>query len=306
MNELSNITQDQQLIFEPQNLTKETIKKYLCPKATDQELLMGLQIAKTFNLNPLKREVYFVKYKDDEPMSVLTGYEVYLKRAERAGKYAGLETTTEGKVEDGSLKAICKVYRKDWQHPLVHEAYYSEYVQMKKVYKNGQFVGAEPNTFWKNKPRTMIKKVAESQAFRKAFPDEMDGIPYTSDEVIDVEAQEAHEKTLPINKEPEMPKLKQEPIKARDNNPQQAQEAVICDEPKQAEPKVESPVKTEIKLSAKSISNLNKAIKYLGAEMRLAFEAVGLRNGEDIKDDETADMVYQAAYKIYKSQTDKK
>lgn len=176
------------LLFEPKNLTKETIKQYLCPKASDQELLMGLQIAKTFNLNPLKREVYFVKYKDDEPMQVLTGYEVYLKRAERSGKYAGLETTTDGKVEDGTLKAIVKIYRKDWERPLVHEAWYTEYVQMKNVYKaDRSFSHKEPNTFWKNKPKTMIKKVAESQGFRKAFPDEFDGMPYTSDEVIDQE-----------------------------------------------------------------------------------------------------------------------
>lgn len=172
------------LIFEPEHLTKETIKKYLCQNATDQELMMGLQIAKTFKLNPLKREVYFIKYKDDQPMQVLTGYEVYLKRAEKSGLYAGLETTTEGNVADGSLKAIVKIYRKDWERPLVHEAYYSEYVQNKKDFKTGKI---EPNTFWKNKPKTMIKKVAESQGFRKAFPCEFDGMPYTSDEVVDQE-----------------------------------------------------------------------------------------------------------------------
>lgn len=178
MNDLSTV-ENAELIFDPKNITKETIKKYLCPKASDQELMMGLQIAKTFNLNPLKREVYFVKYKDDQPMSILTGYEVYLKRAERSNKWNGMEVSSEGKVEDGSLKAVVKVFRKDWEHPLTHEAYYSEYVQKK-------FDGTI-NTFWKNKPITMIKKVAVSQAFRFAFPDEFDGMPYTSDEVIDQE-----------------------------------------------------------------------------------------------------------------------
>lgn len=177
-------TIDKNLLFDPNNLTVETIKKYLCPKASDQELMLGLQIAKTFKLNPLKREVYFVKYKDDQPMQVLTGYEVYLKRAERSGKYNGLEVTSEGLVSDGSLKAKVKVYRKDWDHPLTHEAYYTEYVQMKKDFNTGKM---EPNTFWKNKPVTMIKKVAVSQAFRLAFPEDMDGMPYTSDETIEQE-----------------------------------------------------------------------------------------------------------------------
>lgn len=172
------------LIFEPEHLTKETIKKYLCPNASDQELMMGLQIAKTFNLNPLKREVYFVKYKEDQPMQVLTGYEVYLKRAERSGRYNGLEISSEGKVSDGTLKAKVKVFRKDWEHPLVHEVYYSEYVQVKKDFKTGV---ETPNKFWASKPVTMTKKVCVSQAFRMAFPDEFDGMPYTSDEVVDQE-----------------------------------------------------------------------------------------------------------------------
>ena len=47
--------------------------------------------------------------------------------------------------------------------------------------------GEEPNKFWASKPITMIKKVAISQAFRLAFPDEFDGLPYTSDEVVDQE-----------------------------------------------------------------------------------------------------------------------
>jgi phage recombination protein Bet len=196
MNELT--TTSQELLFDPKNLTKDTIKKYLCPLATDQELTMGLQIAKTFGLNPLKREIYFVKYSSNSTMQVLTGYEVYIKRAERSGKYDGLEMTSEGRKEDGSLKAIVKVYRKDWKNPLIHEAYYCEYVQTKQ--------DGTPNKFWATKPITMIKKVTVSQAFRLAFPDEFDGMPYTSDEVVD------QEKIIDINAEPElkMPTAKNE------------------------------------------------------------------------------------------------
>lgn len=187
-NEIST-TINKELMFDPKNLTKETIKKHLCPNATEQELIMGLEIAKMFNLNPLKREVYFVKYSDkpSDKMQVLVGYEVYLKRAERSGKYNGLEITSQGSVQTGDLRAIVKVYRKDWTNPLIHEAYYNEYVQNKTIWKDGMKAGEEPNKFWASKPITMIKKVAISQAFRLAFPDEFDGLPYTSDEVVDQE-----------------------------------------------------------------------------------------------------------------------
>lgn len=171
-----------QEIKTPANITPEDVRKYFCESATDKEVFMFLQICNMCNLNPFKREAYLVKY-GDKPAMIQTGYEVYLKRAERSGKYAGLESTTEGSVQDKTLKAIVKVYRKDWERPLVHEAYYDEYVQTKYDQITKQKV---PNVFWKDKPKTMIKKVAISQAFRLAFPDEFDGMPYTQDEINDM------------------------------------------------------------------------------------------------------------------------
>lgn len=171
-----SLIEKKDLLFDPANLTVETIKKYLCKNATDQELMMGLQIAKSCNLNPIKREVYFIKYGNN-PMSVVTGYEVYIKRAERSGKYAGMKSWTTGSVQDKNLVGHVEIYRKDWEKPLIHEADYFEYVQKKS--------DGSPNTFWKTKPKTMIKKIATSQGFRLAFPDELDGFPYTEDEIID-------------------------------------------------------------------------------------------------------------------------
>lgn len=182
------------LMFAPENLTKETIKNFLCKEATDQELTLGLQIAKTCNLNPVKREVYFIKYGNN-PMAVVTGYEVYLKRAEASGQYDGMELTSEGNVKDGSLKGMIKIYRKDWTRPLVHEVVYSEYVQHKS---DGTI-----NKFWKEKPVTMIKKVAVSQGFRMAFPEQLAGLPYTSDEMIDQE----HIIDIKITEENQAPKV---------------------------------------------------------------------------------------------------
>ena len=168
-------TESNDLIFDPKNLTKETIKKYLCKEATDQELMYGLQVAKSLNLNPLKREIYFVKHNANSPMTTITGYEVYIKRAERSGKYAGMKSWTEGSVKDGNLTGFVEVYVKGWDKPLVHSVDYSEYVQRK--------ADGSITKFWANKPKTMIKKVAIAQGFRLAFPDELDGIPYTDAEI---------------------------------------------------------------------------------------------------------------------------
>jgi hypothetical protein len=105
------------------------------------------------------------------------GYETYIKRAERSGRLSGWNVTTDGKLDDGSLRAIITIHRNDFTHPFVHEVFYSEYVQRTKE--------GRPTKFWADKPYTMIKKVAMAQGFRLCFSDELGGMPYTADELPD-------------------------------------------------------------------------------------------------------------------------
>lgn len=173
-------------VFTPENLTPEDVKKYICEKATDKEIAYFLQVCAINNLNPFKKEVYLVKYGDN-PASILTAYDVYLKRAERSKNYAGLRAWTEG--EGDNMKGCVEIRRKDWDAPLYHEVDYKEYVQYRNLPNNG---GKVPTTFWKDKPKTMIKKVVISQGLRLAFPDEIVGLPHTQEEahVIDADARQ--------------------------------------------------------------------------------------------------------------------
>ena len=164
-----------------QMITPADVNKYICEKATEKEVHIFLQICKAYGLNPFKREIHLIKYSDSLPASIVVGYEVYLKRAERCGKWNGFECGTEGEGE--SMRAWVKIYRKDWSHPLSHEVYFEEYKQTKKIWQNGKVIGEELNVFWKTKPRTMLKKVVICQGFRLAFPDEMGGMPYAPEEI---------------------------------------------------------------------------------------------------------------------------
>jgi phage recombination protein Bet len=178
-------------------ITADDVRKFFCANATEKEVAMFLNIAKLNGLNPFKREVYIVKYGANAA-SILTGYEVYLKRAERSGKYAGFKVWVEGNVPE--MKACIEVYRKDWEKPLYHEVEYAEYVQHR--------TDGKPTRFWAEKPKTMLKKVCISQAFRFAFPDELCGMPYTTDEINPVEAEIIENKTdvvVPQLKETEEP-----------------------------------------------------------------------------------------------------
>jgi len=145
-------------------LTREDIKKYICPTADDKEIFMFLGICKSFGLNPMKREVHLIKY-GNSPASIVTGYEVYLKRAERTQKLNGwgVEVSKDGE------SATVTIHRKDWQQPFTWTAYRKEFDKQQAN--------------WRSMPMFMLRKVAMAQAFRICFPDEMGGLPYLPEEI---------------------------------------------------------------------------------------------------------------------------
>lgn len=149
-----------------ENLSKDEVKRFI-------------EISQAFNLNPFKREVYAIKFRDK--FNIVVGYETYIKRAERTKLCSGWHVTTEGKISDKSLKAVITIHRKDWDHAFVHEVYFVEYVRQSMI--------------WKEKPVTMIKKVAMAQGFRLCFNDELGGMPYTTEE-LDVHQEPQQQKKV--------------------------------------------------------------------------------------------------------------
>lgn len=178
-------------------VTKELLEDYLRTthkELNDTQFKQFVAVSLAFGLNPWKKEVHPVVYKNKDgsyDLSIVTGYEVYLKRAELNPNYDGFniefkgsfkrgKVTKSGKtgswqvdalIPDGEVSCICTVYRKDRAHPTREEVFFDEYDQ--------------GNSMWQSKPRTMLKKVAIVSAFRKAFPFDFGGMPYTNDELPD-------------------------------------------------------------------------------------------------------------------------
>lgn len=176
--ELATSTQQVQTVQEAE-LIQHLDNLGLTSKLTDGEKNTFLQIAKAFNLNPFKREVHVSKYGDQ--MAIITGYEVYIKRAERSGLLDGWHVETTGSVATNDLTAVVTINRKDQSHPFKWEVYYDECVQRTREGK--------PTKFWE-KARFMLKKVAISQGFRLCFSDELGGMPYTADEMPETTTQD--------------------------------------------------------------------------------------------------------------------
>jgi|GEM_PF-2256603 len=145
--------------------------------ASKAEQQYCFSVARELCLNPITKEIFFVNRRQRvgdrfvskvEPM---VGRDGFLSIAHRTNKFAGIETTAgirevptleNGKwIVNQQLVAECSVWRKDSPKPFTVQVSYNEYCQ--------RTAEGNPTKFWLEKPETMLKKVAESQALRKAF-----------------------------------------------------------------------------------------------------------------------------------------
>jgi len=175
-------------------LSPSIIRQYLCPgnegkpsSVTDPEIMMFMKLCQHQNLNPFLREVYLIKY-GTQKATMVTGIETFLKRASHNQKYRGHEVTCEGQVPN--MTATCKVYVDGYTIPISATVDYEEYVGQKDEYIDNRKTGNKiVNSMWQSKPRTMLKKVAEAQALRKAFPDDFAGM-YSSEEINTIQPED--------------------------------------------------------------------------------------------------------------------
>lgn len=186
------------------DFTKEQLQvieaQFFPAGATKAEQQYCFSVARELGLNPITKEIHFVprraKVGDKwvnkvEPM---VGRDGFLAIAHRSGQLAGIETTScirdVPQLDNGrwvilpQLVAECTVWRKDSNKPFTAQVAYQEYVQ--------RTADGQPTKFWAEKPETMLKKVAESQALRKAFnihgvysPEELgDGYETVTGEIV--------------------------------------------------------------------------------------------------------------------------
>ena len=168
-------------------LSPAIVKKYLVSgngQVTDQEVAMFIALCKYQNLNPFLREAYLIKF-GSSPATIVTGKEVFTKRASKikecAGWEAGITVIKDGELtrRTGTLVlkgeelvgGWCNVHRHDWKVPVQHEVSMSEF--------------DKKQSSWKNMPATMIRKVAIVSALRDAFPEDFQGLYDSAEMPVD-------------------------------------------------------------------------------------------------------------------------
>lgn len=171
-------------------LSPAIIRNYLVSGAgnvTDQEIVMFLNLCRFQHLNPFLREAYLIKFGNN-PATMVTGKEVFTKRAKRNKEYRGFEAGIIVLCDDGSVErrvgtfklpgdtlvgGWAKVYINDFTAPVEIAVSLDEYIGLKS--------SGEVNGQWQKKPATMIRKVALVQALREAFPEDFQGM-YSQEE----------------------------------------------------------------------------------------------------------------------------
>lgn len=161
---------------------QQMIRDTFANGATEKEFQVLLEIAKLRKLNPLLKQIHFVKRKNKQLGRDVWSAQVSIDGlraiAERTGKYDGQDEPEYERDKDGYILACkVKVYRKDWSRPAVGVAHWTEYVQTSTY--DGK---TTPTKFWADMPHVMIAKCAEAIAMRKAFPEDMGGL-YVDEEM---------------------------------------------------------------------------------------------------------------------------
>ena len=147
--------------------TLEVIKESVAKTASPAEFAYFIEFCKHTGLNPIKREIWFIKIPG-RGVQVVTGINGYLAIANSNSNFDGMETEFEDDEQGNPISCTCRVWRKDRSHAHVEKVYMREY-----NLKQGT---------WLTKPRTMLAKVAKAHALREAFSQELAGT-YIEEEV---------------------------------------------------------------------------------------------------------------------------
>lgn len=169
----------------------ELIRSQIAPEATPEELKLFLYQAQLTGLNPLTRQLYCIHRNVKQgnnlvkKMTIQTSIDGFRVIAERSGNYGG-QSEPIFTEKDGQLVS-CKVSVFRFHNEVRYEAavgvaYWDEYAP-----KNAE---GKVTGMWAKMPHTMLSKVAEALALRKAYPQDLSGL-YTGEEMNQADVQTA-------------------------------------------------------------------------------------------------------------------
>jgi phage recombination protein Bet len=164
------------------------VKEFICPTATDGEIIFFMQLCKHRQLNPWLKEAYLIKYDQSKPAQIVTAKEAFLNKTQALPNYggfkAGVVTKKKDKDEliyhDGTIVLPSEILIGGWCEV------FEQLTPGAKTSKHRVEVPLEEynkdQSTWKSMKGTMIRKVAIVHAHREAWAAELSGM-ITEDEL---------------------------------------------------------------------------------------------------------------------------
>lgn len=188
------------------------IRNTVAADTNQPEFDLFIEVCRRVGLDPFRKQIYAVVYNKDKPdkrkMSIITGIDGYRTVAHRSGQYRPddkppeIEYSDEAKDPDlnplGIVRAVVTVFKfgpdREW-HPVPGVAYWDEFAPLKDEWAEGENGRRRPtgrqtldkSSNWFRMGRVMIAKVAEAQALRRGWPEDLSGV-YIAEEMAQADA----------------------------------------------------------------------------------------------------------------------
>lgn len=176
------------------------IKRTVAPDSTDDELKMFLHVAAQAGLDPLQRQVYFIKRRSkkkdrngeeilrdgkpvwEEKVTIQAGVDGLQARALRMPDCEGIRSATVYAKDEFLIDRKTGEIIKHESNPFTAGEPVGAWAIVERegkrpfsvIVRMSEYRDTSP--MWKNKPGVMIDKVARSTALRRAYPENFGGI----------------------------------------------------------------------------------------------------------------------------------
>lgn len=201
---MSNVValQPQRSLREYSGSQLSLIKRTVAADCNDLEFDLYMEVARRIGLDPFRKQIYAVVYNkkdaDKRKMAIITGIDGFRAVAARNRDYRPDDEEPvivyDEAAKDpetnplGIVKATVKAYKlspdNQW-HAVVGTAHWDEFAPLKdewawndekgKRLPTGR-VTLDATSNWKKMARVMIVKVAEAQALRRGWPEDLSGV----------------------------------------------------------------------------------------------------------------------------------
>lgn len=179
-----------------EQVAKQYLNTLTGEKLTEAEQLQFIMLAKGYQLNPFKKQIYAIKFSGK--LQIVVSYQVILSVATRHPDFGGIEVQYYS--ENKPVEYFDNLTSKLWAKVRIYK-----YIGTSRVIHNetrinfsDDYQTQRKNKFAQDYFTAWCEKLAHVAIVRKTYPEETDGM-YTKDEFKEVEEVKTLEKPTLIN-----------------------------------------------------------------------------------------------------------